>query len=280
MKRGFNKLSQVSVFIILGIVFVAAMSLSYGLKIIPSNKDSEFFSQLDIKPSVENIEANIILCLYKSSRESLKDIGLQGGYFEKPDKRIDLSHGFIPYYYYEGNYLMPDNDKIANELEGFVQDKVNSCLDGLKFEGFELTHTRVSADVFINSTNVVFIIDSSVVVHKSGRRIVFDTKDYPVSQNSALKDILDVADYITESHKIDSKNYCISCVERLAEEKDVYVRSIPLKNNSVLIIIGENRTSDEPYLFSFLNKYTGDEISDDFALTGEFAEGGPGVFFS
>ena len=276
MKKRISKLSQISVFIILGIVLVAALSLSYGFKIIPSNRDSEFFSHADIKPAVENIEANIILCLHKSGREGLRTIGLQGGYYDKPEKRVDLSKGFIPYYYYEGNYLMPGNERISEELGKFVQNKVNSCLDGLKFEGFQLTHTQPRGDVFINKSSVLMIIDSSVVVHKDGRRIVFNTRNYPVSQNSALKDILDVAQYITESHRLDSKNYCISCVDRLAEEKNVYVSNIPLKNDSVLIIIGENRTSDEPYLFSFLNKYN-NEVSDDFKLTGEFAEGIPGT---
>jgi len=277
MKKRVFKLSQVSIFVILAIVIVAAIgAVSYGLKVIPFNVDREYFSQVDLKPSVDNIEGNIILCLHESSREGLKTIGLQGGYYNKPDKRIDLSERFIPYYYYQGNFLMPSNDKVSNELQSFVQDRVNSCLNGLKFEGFNLSYGKVSVNVFINSSEVVFVVDSSVFVEREGRRIIFYTKNYPVSQTSALKDILDVAQYITESHKIDSKNYCISCVEKLAEEKNVYVNNIPLKNNSVLIIIGENHTSDEPYLFSFLNKYTGEEISDDFVLTGEFAEGGPG----
>jgi hypothetical protein len=41
------------------------------------------------------------------------------------------------------------------------------------------------------------------------------------------------------------------------------------------IIIGENRTSEEPYLFGFMNKYTGDEVSDDFKLTGADADALP-----
>lgn len=278
MKRGVNsKRSQISLFIILGIVIVVAIGgLVYGLKIRNEAISNEFFSSVEIRPQVENIESNVILCMHEISRDGLKQIGVQGGYYNKPGRFFDLNESFIPYYYYQGNFSMPDRDKVISELENFIEDKVNVCFDELKFEGFDLEHNRASAKVFINNTEVGILIDSSFVIQKEGKRIVFNTKNFPVSQSSALSDILEIAKYITDSHKIDSKYYCISCVEKMAEEKDVYVQNIPFADNSVLIIIGENRTSDEPYLFSFLNKYNGYEIADDFALTGEFAEGVPG----
>ncbi|MBS3079693.1 hypothetical protein J4218_06225 [Candidatus Pacearchaeota archaeon] len=276
MKRGYVK-GQISIFIIVGILIGVIGIFGYGLKVQHDDAISnEFFSQEELKPQIENIQSNVFMCLYEPSKEGLRVIGVQGGYYNKPDKIFDLGNEFIPYYYYEGNFLMPSSEKIADELESLVEDKVDVCLNELKFEGFELEHSLPNAKVSIDSGEVIFKIDSLVGISREGKRIVVDTKDYSVSHASALKDILEVANYIVDSHRIDSKMYCISCLDKLAEEKDVYVQNIPFADNSVLVIIGENRTSDSPYLFSFLNKYTGEEISDDNVLTGEYAEGFPG----
>ena len=48
----------------------------------------------------------------------------------------------------------------------------------------------------------------------------------------------------------------------MAEERDLYVNSFTLVNNSVLYVISENHTSDEPYSFEFLNKYPEPELVD------------------
>jgi hypothetical protein len=270
-----SKRSQVAVFIILAIMLVVAGGIAFVItKQSYSNRtDSEFFSQQEIKPQLENIHSNILWCLDETSKQALDTIGAQGGYYNQPDQ--SYSKNSIPYYYYQGSYLMPSNEKITSELKDFAEEKVNVCLDGLGFDGFELKHSQPKANVIINQNEVVFEIDSSVIIEKDGKRSIFETKDYPVKKVSALSDILEIAKYITNSHKIDAKMYCISCIEKLAEEKDVYVQSIPISDDSVLIIIAENRTSDEPYLFSFLNKYTNKEISDDFALTGAYAEQSP-----
>ncbi|MEK6860138.1 MAG: hypothetical protein AABX54_04975 [Nanoarchaeota archaeon] len=276
MKKGVYTKGQVSAFVIIGILIVIILIGVYTFKIKNDAEISnEFFSQQEIKPQLENIQSNILWCLDENSRKGLETIGIQGGYYHKPDKSFDLENEFVPYYYYQGNYLMPSHEKITSELKDFVEDKVNVCLNELIFDDFQLKHTKPEANVVINEDEVVFEFDSSVTIKRGGKRAIFETKDYPVKQVSALNDILSVAEYITNSHKIDSKMHCASCIVKIAEEKDVYVRNIPFSNDSVLIIIGENRTSDKPYLFNFLNKYTNKEISDDFILTGEYAEKSP-----
>ncbi len=279
MKRGLNvrvsAKGQISIFIILGIVIAGGMIYSFKIK-NDAKLNNEFFSQEDIKTQLENIQANILTCIDEAGREGLNLIGMQGGYYKRPLKYIDLDGVFIPYYYYEGEFLMPSLEDVSSELGDYVEEKAGACLKELEFDGFELKPTKVDVKVIISDGEVIFKADSFVVIKKDGRSITFETKNHPVSRASALKDILDIARYITDSHKIDAKMYCISCVEEIAREKDVYVEHTPIFDNSVFITIGENRTSDKPYVFNFLNKYTREEASDDFALTGENADSLPG----
>lgn len=269
MKRGFNLKGQISVFIIFGIIIAIILGvISYNLVNKNNSKlNDEYFSSEEIKPQIENIESNILLCIGDSSQKGLEIIGKQGGYYNKPQKYLNLGDSFIPYYYYEGEYFFPSQEDVSKELESYVNKEVDSCLNELNLSDFEIKPGISKTTVSINKDSVNFEVDNLVTIRKDKRSMTFETKDYPINQPAALKDLLDVAYYITDSHKTDPKMYCISCIENMAKEKNVYVRFTLISNDSILVIIGENRTSETPYLLSFLNKYTGNEESNYLDLT-------------
>ncbi len=281
MKKGIR--AQVTVFIIVGLLIIGGVVFYFNS--YTAKRNVEYFSQEGIKFEVDNIYASIITCLEEVGIDGLEVIENQGGYYEVPLKYLDVNdledfnesgvEGFVPYYYYEGEYFMPEREEIVGELTKYVDDNLDDCFDDFDFPGFELSYGNFESDVGINNEAVVFGADVKFKIEREGRKVSFDLSEYPVVVNSALSDILDVAEYITGSHKVDSKMYCISCVDDMAEEKDVYIQMIDLGDDSLMITIGENRTFFEPYYFSFLNKYTGEEVSDDFVLSGEGAEGLP-----
>ena len=49
---------------------------------------------------------------------------------------------------------------------------------------------------------------------------------------------------------------CASCVSDMAEERNLYVDMLSFDtSDTTLVVISENMTSTEPYVFEFLNKY-------------------------
>jgi hypothetical protein len=48
----------------------------------------------------------------------------------------------------------------------------------------------------------------------------------------------------------------------MAQERNLYVNTFSLVDNSVLVVISENYTSEKPYSFEFLNKYTQGTVSN------------------
>jgi len=263
-------MGQVSVFVIIAILIVSVGGgISY---IVKSQNDAklneEFFSQSEIKVQVDNIESAILSCVDSVSREGLEVIGFGGGYYNKPAESFEIEDGFVPYYYDKGDFLMPSREKISKELADYVSNELEGCLNGLVFENFDLKLGRGNVEVVIGDDEVLFEIDKNVRIEREGRSIIFDLEEHGLSVKSALNDILEIAEYITDSHKDNVETFCISCVGEMAEERDVYVKRTLLSDNKVLVIIGENRTADDVYLFSFLNRYTGDEV-DDFGLNGE-----------
>ena len=269
MKRGFNIKGQVAVFVIVAILIVGVGGgVGYIVKVRGDARlNEEFFSQGEVKVQVDNIEDSVLDCLESVSLKGLEVIGLQGGYYNKPVGSFEMDEGFIPYYYDKGEFLMPSVGVIEGELEDYISEEFGKCVDGLKFDGFDLTLGKGDVGVVIGDDEVLFEVDKGVRIEKERKKIIFDLEEHGLSVKSALKDILEVAEYLTDSHKENAEMYCISCVGEMASERDVYVQKTLLSDNKVLIIIGENKTADEPYLFNFLNRYTGDEIGG-FELNG------------
>ncbi len=257
MKRG-----QITVFIILGILILGIIvGAGYFVNLRAKEKsDLDFFSQTEIKLQTDNIQSNIFECTNQITLAALDTIGLQGGYYIKPENTFEFGTNFLPYYYNQGILTMPSNQEINNQLSEFVNKNLNLCLDDLNFPNFELIYKTPKTKTLIKEQEVLFEIDLPISIKNQDKILKLELEDYPVSQPSALNNILEVASFITNSHQTDSKTYCITCVAELAKQKQVYIQTTNLNDNSVLVIIGENKTSENPYLFNFLNKYTGDEI--------------------
>lgn len=259
MKRGCKK-AQISVFIIVAIVVVAVIGIVIylGGSSTISDADKAFFSQQNIKPEVDNIRNSILSCADETTKDSLRVIGIQGGYYKEPKDYYDVGDYFIPYYYNEGEFLMPSKKEIERQLEDYVDNNLRYCLDELNFNNFKLkyripeTNTRIS-----EKEEVIFTIDLPIIIEREGKRMLLELNELPVSQESYLYRILEVAKYITDSHKDDPDMICINCVADMAFRRELYVDFIEFRGDTeTLVMITENKTMTEPYVFEFLNKYS------------------------
>ena len=259
-----SKCSQVTIFIILGIVVIVVLAVFVFFISNQSSLDDEFFESVAIKPKLNQVQNGIFGCVEDLSQEALVYVGLRGGYFLEPVDReyyFDGEDSFIPYYYNLGDYSTPTLVNIEKELEDYVNSNYKECLGSVNVDDFGLEYDKIDTNVKISKSNVDFLIDSSIKIEKGNKYTFLELEKYPLTINSSLFDIVDLAKYITDSHEDDPEFFCISCVGELAEEKDVYVTQDILEENIILFIIYENRTSSEQYNFRFVNKYSGDEKS-------------------
>ncbi|MBD3253237.1 hypothetical protein GF386_05875 [Candidatus Pacearchaeota archaeon] len=254
-----RKRGQITVFVIVGIfVLIAALGIFYLIYEKNRTKlDKEFFAQQHIKPDINLIQSSIIGCMSETSRSSLDVIGVQGGFYKKPEKYYDLVMFFIPYYYFNGEFLIPSKARVEEELADYVADNLDKCLNKLSFENYDLKFSNPEVEASITNTDTaVFNIDAPVTVEREGKSIILETIDHEIVYDSYLYRILEVADYITNSHTEDEDMMCVSCIAEMSYKRDLYVDFLEFNGNQeTLVIITENKTSPEPYIFEFLNKY-------------------------
>jgi len=248
--------AQTTIFIIIAIILITVIIGIIYLNQTKNQKDLEkIFSRLKINKQASAVESSIIECSNEISKQALETIGVQGGYYNKPSKSFDLGWTFIPYYYYEGEYLMPKTEIIEKELSDFIEANLETCIKTIETESFEIKHKDSITETEITKNQVTFKINPVFTLTKDDRSSEFKMGEHPVIIESKLSDFLEVAYYITESHKQDPENICLTCLSDFALEKELEIEALDFADETnVLFVISTNKTSD-PNMFEFLNKY-------------------------
>jgi len=251
-KRGqtnaFSIKAQTTIFIIIAIIIVVAVA---GYLYLNNENITNPFS----KTSINTIEDSLLNCLETTSKQALELIGVQGGYYKEPEYRYDFEWAFIPYYYYQGQFLMPEKQTIQDQLSLYIDENMPSCIDTLNFKDYDLKYSQPKTQTSIQPSRVTFTTDMPITISHDSTTTTFELSQYPLTLNSSLNEILEVAEYITDSHKENKDMMCINCITEMAKERDLYVDFISFEEDSTLVMILKNSTSNDPYIFEFLNKY-------------------------
>jgi hypothetical protein len=260
-----EKRGQLMIFVLLAIVIVAAVIIviyfisSKGEDILEKNLlDKEGFST-----EVGSINYYIDYCVEYTATNALILIGFQGGYYDKPSISHQSGPVFFPYYYYEGQVNLPTLEFIERELGKYVEDAIVKCIND-NFVKYSLEFDDPKTRVKVSDDNVFFETDMTISLSSDVDRETIELSGHSINLNSSLYDIYEVAQFFVETHKIDPEYYCINCIATLLEERGLYGYLFPdiIEDEVTGVMIYENRTNiGYPYVFIFLNKYTGEEVS-------------------
>ncbi len=250
-----QKRGQTTVLIILAIVIVIGIVLFFFVRNTTEDRGKEYFDQQGLQPSVNNVQNFIRDCLEENSKDALIRIGIQGGYFNRPTNHLDMQWAFVPYYYDQGIITQPFKETIENELASYVDTNLEKCISQIDFQNLELKYEPSQTKAKIKSTSLTFETELPVIIESNGNTVNFNLNQHPVTLNSSLEEIIEVATFITDSHKENPNLICINCITELARDRQLYVDFIAFEEDTTLVMILENRTMEQPYVFEFLNRY-------------------------
>jgi hypothetical protein len=257
MKEIENKSGQVTMFVIIAIIIVAVIVIIFLVLNNKSGIQKQSVSNLEEKAKSDSAIASVLSCMKDISSDSVEFIGLQGGYYTAPNDSYNLNGTFIPYYCKDGKNLMPGNSIIQKELGNYIDNGLPYCLNLTKANDVELSYNKPQTDIQINKDSVVFNIDMPISIQKGGKTITIELKNNPVTINSKLFEMLEIAKYMTDSNVNDSSTICISCISHISEDRNLSVDMLSAQaNKTSLVVISQNISSDiHPAVFEFLNKY-------------------------
>ena len=272
--NGMNKKSQVTLFIVVGILllfliaFVLFLSSEY-IKNAGQGKDT-----LDHSISVNNyadlenyadlgspVQLYVEQCLRTTAENAIMKNSRYGGYFITPSRTsktpTDFDNDFANVAPRVPVYTQLDfisDEKIAEEINMYVISLVDICFNDFKSfkeQGYEVSLTKDSSAVTLFA-NATLIINAEIpLIIKKGEKIQklssFEVK-VPVDQ---FYEDLNTAKRIAGSYS--EKGVCVSCFSDLSEKYDLEVRMEKIDDGTYIIdILDKNFFVDkEEYHFIF-----------------------------
>ena len=195
-----SKRGQVTIFIILGILFVLVVVLLIALRkeLITFKPEEITFTQ---KGKVEQL---ISSCMEKVGSDALFRMGLQGGYVDVPlrieqdaSKHIRISPmNVVPYWAYGENMEIPSPEQLQKELDGYMEEHLRSCV--LELEPFKASYdvvekSDVRANTEILDAKVLFKVHWDLEVKDKQGQVISQVVDHEADSKVKLKRVYDTA---------------------------------------------------------------------------------------
>ncbi|MCX6748409.1 MAG: hypothetical protein NT076_02290 [Candidatus Pacearchaeota archaeon] len=193
MKKGLSRKSQVTLFIIAGVVLVALVALLFLFK---GKNIVEIFN-----PSAASPESYIEKCVKDAASNGIDIMLGQGGYIDPKnfklyqDKKVQYLCYTNKYYYPCVNQEPLYIERLDNEIKNYIKDKVEDCFYSLKqdYESKNYVVSLGASDLQVNlmPKQVEITIDKKVEISKNEQIENFDK--FKVKFNNPLYDLAMVA---------------------------------------------------------------------------------------
>jgi hypothetical protein len=207
-----NKKSQVTVFIILGILLLLALVL-----VILFREEVLVFKPGEIIPTEKGkIENYISICIAEIGDEALFLIGLQGGYMEMPDnifndasQHLKLSpYNVVPFWASGETVRIPSLDYIKKEIDDRIELELRDCLLGKEVfkEVYDIIEmSDIIVDTEIVDKKVIFNVKWDLEIRDKAGEVITEIIDHVAESPVRLKRAHETARAIVETEMNDLK---------------------------------------------------------------------------
>ncbi len=229
---------QVTIFIIIGILLVLAITL-----VIFVRKEIITFNPEEIIPTEKGkVENFITACIDQVGNDALVRIGLQGGYIELPydvlndnTRRLDISPALaVPYWAYGPETSIPSLQQIKEQIDDYLEKNVRDCLFSMEAfqESYDLIEkSGLTANTEIVQSKVIFNLHWDVEIRSKSGEIITEVIDHIAESPVKLRTVYTIARGIVEKEMQTLKLEDITQDLIALEHPDVPVAGMELSCN-------------------------------------------------
>ncbi len=157
-----NKRSQITLFIILGIVILVG-ALFYFIFI---NQSFQFGDTAGMDPQIQSVTNYVGSCVDSAFRRGLYLSAARGGVIYSEGYTLFAGSDQFTYYNYYSNLRIPDEDKIESDILRFVEEDILYCLNDMDVfadQGLSFDFGEISGEVFLGDTSFL-VLDWPIVI--------------------------------------------------------------------------------------------------------------------
>lgn len=236
-----DKKGQVTIFIIVAILIVLALSLF-------------FVFQGDLLNSGMSDDAGRVYdfvrgCADDVYLDAMYDVGTKGGYSDSPDGSISFG---IPFYKMGDKLSVPDVEDVEREIAEEFDERLMKCVgDFSSFADLDVVAQEANSVVEMRDGEIVLSVVYPMLVTKAGRKdSLEDFGEIRVPLRMGL--MHKIAGEIAGSEDVES--ICLTCLAEIAEENEFKIDIVDYAEGVVYIVISYEELNGDVFEFSFAMK--------------------------
>jgi len=244
MKKGTK--SQTTIFIIFAIILVSLILIFF------LTKQNILNLNLTINPQIKPINSFVQSCVEQTAENAIYHIGENGGYFITPNLSIENN---IPIYINKGQKNIPTKEQIELELSKYIDTMLFFCTKNFQdFQDFKVTQKEIKTTTKINKNNIEFNINYPLSINKNQQ--TYQLKNFNTKISIRLETIYNTINEITNNYMTE-KDICISCINTLLEEHDLYSEMSDYNDETTIfsIIDFNSQINNKEFRFYFAGKF-------------------------
>jgi hypothetical protein len=183
-KHKFSTKSQISIFVIIGIVLVivtAFIVIKINQKRLDEIKDEQEHDEL-FQPVVGYVNN----CIKETAVDALQKIGDQGLIY--PKVYLASKNTKISYFYFKGEGHFPEENIIENQVGEYIGENIMACIGGFSRAGFVIdTLGKAQASVLFKDKKVKITLEYPMKVYAKGEE--FNIKEFSIEIKINFQDI-------------------------------------------------------------------------------------------
>lgn len=240
-----QKRGQIAIFVIAAIVIIAAVLFF----VLFRGKIS--LNQTKYPEEAYSVREYAQSCIQQALEEANDIVGIQGGYYNLPDKHFVSNLSEMAYWYYEGKKMTPQKTNIESEISSYISESLLFCFAGDYFPGIELSTRNSIVKTNIESDKVASSVEFRVFLTKNDNTVELD-KDYQAEVKSQLGSI-----YIVGSEIVNKEiaNKSVIDIGYLLDQKYETTGLTYGDKEIVYILSYQNQTTNESYMLRFANRF-------------------------
>ena len=236
MNPASNKRGQVTIFIIIAIIIVAAVAGYFIFK--------DKLTGQKIPASIQPIYTTFLSCLEEDALVGADILMSQGGYINLPvfepgsaympfSSQLNLLGNPIPYWYYiSGNNVekeqVPSKNEMERELGNFIEGEIEECaFDAYYDAGYSIYSDEPRANIEIRNNEIAISLEMDLTINKGDETVL--VKDHTVVANSKLGKLYNsaVKVYEEEQESLFLEEYAIDTLRLYAPVDGVELSCSP-----------------------------------------------------
>lgn len=236
-----KKRGQVTIFIIVGILFVVGIII-VTLLIKGSNNNSQSME-------ANRVQDIVLECYNEVYSDLIYRVGIYGGYYSKPN--YFTSYG-VPVYR-DGDFLSyPTKEEIERQIEIGLNEEIEECVDGFSdISDLEIKTDGPDFQASVEEDGIYLESNYPLIIKKGEKsESIEDFGEMVISLRLGV--MYNIAAKISESE--DPNLICITCIAKMAEENGVSIDAVDIDDDTILFIITDEGLNDEVFEFSFAMK--------------------------